>query len=236
MEGADRELIVALRERLGRQANPERAAAMRAYMKSTMPFAGVGAPEQKRIFRAVFAAYPLPSFEAWRATVLTLAREARVREERYAAIALAEERRYRTYQTLAALPIYEELIVTGAWWDLVDTPAIHLVGGLHQRFPEPMAETLLRWSVADDRWLRRTAILAQLQHPAAIDEALLFACIEPNLGDHDFFIRKAIGWALREYAKTRPAAVRDYVRTHEGTLSPLSRREALKHLDDVSAG
>lgn len=234
MEEANRELIAALRERLERQADPRQAEAMQAYMKCAMPFAGVRAPAQQRIFREVFAAHRLASFGAWRATILTLAREARVREERYVAIALAEARRYQEYQTLAALPIYEELIVSGAWWDLVDGPAIHGVGGLHRGFPEPMADVLRRWSVADDRWLRRAAILAQTQHKAATDEALLVACIEPNLRDPDFFIRKAIGWALREYAKTRPEAVREYVRTHEEALSPLSRREALKHLVEAS--
>lgn len=236
MEEADQGLIAAVRERLERSADPSQAAAMQAYMKVAMPFAGVRAPAQQRIFREVFAAHPLASFDAWRATILTLAREARVREERYAAIALAEVRRYQPHQTLAALPIYEELIVSGAWWDLVDGPAVHGVGGLHRRFPEPMAEVLRRWSTADDRWLRRTAILAQTQHKAATDDVLLNRCIEPNLRDRDFFIRKAIGWALREYAKTRPQSVREFVRAHGDALSPLSRREALKHLGDIEEG
>jgi len=197
-----------------------------------MPFRGVRALRQREVFRRAFAAHPLASLDEWRATVLALWREARFREERYAAVALTGDRRYRAYQTLDALPLYEDLIVTGAWWDLVDALAIHRVGDLLRRDPEPMIRTLLAWSRDADPWKRRTAILAQNASKAQTDEDLLFACIGPNLGDPDFFIRKAIGWALREYAKVRPDAVARYVHAHVGELSPLSRREALKHLGE----
>jgi 3-methyladenine DNA glycosylase AlkD len=92
-----------------------------------------------------------------------------------------------------------------------------------------MRSTLLEWSRGPDPWLRRTAIIAQVSFKAATDQQLLFACIEPSLGERGFFLRKAIGWALREYGKTAPAEVARYVADHERELSPLSRREALKY-------
>jgi 3-methyladenine DNA glycosylase AlkD len=126
------------------------------------------------------------------------------------------------HRTAAALPMYEELIVTGAWWDLVDEVATRLVGELELGF-------LRSWAVDPDLWKRRTAIIAQITRKDRTDAELLFDCIEPNRGDREFFIRKAIGWALREYSKVDPDAVVRYCATHE--LSPLSRREALRILD-----
>ena len=232
MTEANEQLIAAVRESLARRADPAKAVTMRAYMKSEMPFLGVPGPQQEQVWREAFAAHPLGGFEEWRATVLRLWREARFREERYGAIVLTGDRRYRAFQTLEALPLYEELIITGAWWDLVDAVAQHRIGGLLRRYPTPMRQTVLAWSRSPDHWLRRTAILCQNRFGAATDRDLLYACIEPNLADLDFFIRKAIGWALREYATVDPVEVRRYVQEHASALSPLSRREALKHLAD----
>jgi len=228
---ADRALVDAVRRELRAAADPAKAPGMQAYMKSAMPYHGVQAPAQRRIFRAVFADHPVGSFAAWRATVLALWREASHREERYAAIALASDRRYRAHRTsLPALPLYQELIVTGAWWDLVDSVATHPVAELLARQRAPMTAALLAWSRAPDRWLRRAAIISQVNAKAATDLELLYACIEPNLQERDFFIRKAIGWALRAYAWTDPDEVAGYVRANEPRLSALSRREALKNL------
>ena len=232
MPHAQDALIRSLHDGLARLADPAKALAMQAYMKSRMPYWGVQMPEQRRLFRAVFAAHPLASFEQWRDAILALWREAAHREERYAALALAGDRRYRAYQTLDALPLYEELIVTGAWWDLVDGLASHQIGDLLRTYPESMRQTMLAWSRDPDLWKRRTAILCQLGFKALTDDALLYACIEPNVADRDFFIRKAIGWALREYAKTNPDSVRRFVREHDAALSPLSRREATRHLSE----
>jgi 3-methyladenine DNA glycosylase AlkD len=229
----DTALLAALRAGLAEAANPSQAEPMRAYMKSAMPFLGVKSQEMRRVCRAVFAAHPLASFAQWEATIRALWREARYREERYAALELVGYRSYRDYQTLDALPLFDEMIVSGAWWDLVDTLAIHQIGTLLRRYPEPMRETALAWSRDANLWRRRAAILCQNSFKSATDEALLFACIQPNLSDADFFIRKGIGWALREYAKTNPVAVRRFVRAHETEISALSRREALKHLGDA---
>ncbi len=187
---------------------------MQRYMKSEMPFLGVQKPARAELARQVFPAHP--SLDA----VLTLWREAAYREERYMALALLERRA----PELAALPVYEELIVTGAWWDYVDAVATGPLGAL---LPD-VADTLRAWSVDEVMWKRRAAIIAQVKRRASTDFALLSECIEPNREDHEFFIRKAIGWALRAYAWVEPAAVFAYCETHE--LSGLSRREALKNV------
>ena len=203
---------------------------MQAYMKSSMPYYGVNSPEQNVIWRRVFDARVLPDEKVWQATALTLWRSARFREERYGAIALTGHRTYKTFQTLDTLPVYEELIVTGAWWDYVDVIAGKRIGSLLARYPAEMRLLLRGWSRSPEVWKRRTAILAQLGFKEATDLRLLYACIEPNLADREFFIRKAIGWALRQYAWTDPKEVRRYVRANRSRLSGLSLREAVKNL------
>ena len=221
-------MIEAIRRELAARADPAKAPAMQAYMKSAMPFYGVQKAGRKEIARELFAAYPLAGFDAWRSTVLALWREATHREERYLAIALARDRRYREHRTPAALPLYEELIVTGAWWDFVDEVAVHLVGELDHAAVAPV---LREWASDVDLWKRRSAIIAQVLRKQDTDLALLYDCIEPNRGDREFFIRKAIGWALRAYAWVDPDEVERYCAGHE--LSGLSRREALRNLDRI---
>jgi 3-methyladenine DNA glycosylase AlkD len=147
-------------------------------------------------------------------------------------VLLTGERRYRDYQTLDALPLYEELIVTGAWWDYVDAIANKRIGGLLKRYPARLGKTMRAWSRSRDMWKRRTAILCQLSFKSDTDLTLLCDCIEPNLDDREFFIRKAIGWALRQHAWTDPGEVRRYVTRNKARLSPLSVREALKNIGE----
>jgi 3-methyladenine DNA glycosylase AlkD len=199
-------------------------------MKSAMPYRGVTTPILRQACRSVFEQFPLLSEDEWRATILVLWDDAAYREERYAALELVGYGRYAAYRSMRALPLYEQLIVSGAWWDLVDGLATHEVGDLLRRFPEEMRSQLLAWSRGDDAWLRRTSIICQVSFKRATDQALLYACIEPSLGARDFFLRKAIGWALREYGKTEPEAVARYVAEHSNQLSGLSRREALKYV------
>ncbi|WP_084959110.1 DNA alkylation repair protein [Thermoactinospora rubra] len=221
-------LVEAVREALRKAADPGKAPAMQAYMKSAMPFLGVQAAPRRAALRKVFAEHRLGSAPEWRRAVLELWREAEFREERYAAVELTGFRYYRDYQTLYTIPMYEEMIVTGAWWDLVDELATHRVGGLLAAYPETMRPLMLEWAHDSDLWKRRTAILSQNRFKERTDSALLFACIEPSLSDHDFFARKAIGWALREYAKVAPREVVRYVQAKG--ITGLSRREALKNL------
>jgi 3-methyladenine DNA glycosylase AlkD len=202
---------------------------MQAYAKSAMPYLGVTAVPLRKVCREVFAGVDLPTAPAWRRAVLALWRGARYREERYGAIELTGVRRFDGFQDMAALPMYEEMIVTGAWWDLVDGIASHRLGTLLRRFPREMRREMLAWSRSEDLWKRRSAILCQLTFKKDTDLELLYSVIEPALSSKEFFLRKAIGWALRQHAWTDPREVRRYVRAHEKQLSPLSKREALKN-------
>ena len=224
------DLAGAVRSALRRVADPAKAAPMQAYAKSSMPYLGVTAVPLRKVCREVFADLELPTAAAWRRAVLALWRGARFREERYCAIELAGVRRFDRFQDMAALPMYEEMIVTGAWWDYVDGIAGHRLGTLLRRFPREMRKAMLAWSRSDHLWKRRSAILCQLTFKKDTDLDLLYATIEPALDSKAFFLRKAIGWALRQYAWTDPKEVRRYVREHQRQLSPLSKREALKNL------
>ena len=220
----------AVRAALRRVADPAKAAPMQAYAKSSMPYLGVTAVPIRKVCREVFADVEFPTAAAWRRAVLGLWRGARFREERYCAIELTGVRRFGRFQDLAALPMYEKMIVTGAWWDLVDGIAAHRLGLLLRRFPREMRREMRAWSRSGDLWKRRSAILCQLTFKKDTDLDLLYAVIEPALGSKEFFLRKAIGWALRQHAWTDPKEIRRYVREHEKELSGLSKREALKNV------
>ena len=225
----------ALRAALNERADPTKAPGMQAYMKSDMPCLGVQTPALRALCREVFAAHPLRTQARWLDTILSIWRRAEYREERYAAINLAGYRAYRGFQTLEALPCYEEMVSDGAWWDYVDAIAIRLVGGLLSRHPgKKMKRHMLDWARSPDIWKRRTAILCQLKFKDATDTGLLHACIEPSVEHREFFLRKAIGWALREHAKTDPDGVVAYVTANAHRMSALSKREALRVL--VKAG
>ncbi len=129
---------------------------------------------------------------------------------------------------LDVLDVHEEMIRTGAWWDHVDEVA-HRLAELLDAHPAELAVELRVWADDGDFWIRRAAIIAQLQRKDSTDRDLLTAAIEASIGEGEFFLRKAIGWALRDFARTDPDWVRAFVDAHPG-LSPLSRREALKHL------
>ena len=223
-------LAASVRTALTEAADPARAPGMQAYMKSAMPYLGVPAVPLQRACKSLFDDLAWPDSEAWQRDVLALWRGAEFREERYAAIALSGVKAARPFQDMSALPMYEELIAAGAWWDFVDTIAGQRLWVLLQNEGEPMKRAMLEWSTDDDMWKRRSAILCQLKAKAGTDLELLYACIEPSIDSKEFFLRKAIGWALREYAKTDAGEVRRYVAAHDGRLSGLSRREALKNV------
>jgi 3-methyladenine DNA glycosylase AlkD len=222
-------LTGAVRRGLEAHSDPLKAPVMQRYMKSTMPYRGVQVPLVRRVCREVFAAHPLPDRDSWEAAVLDLWRGARFREERYAAVELSGDRLYRAHQDPDAVPIYEELIVTGAWWDYVDELAIRRLGPILRDHPRPLAGWMREWSRDPDLWKRRSSLICQVGSRGATDTGLLADCIDATMADPDFFIRKAIGWALREHGKVDPVWVRAFVEGRGGRLSALSRREALKY-------
>ena len=194
-----------LREALEGAGDPARAEQQRAYLKSEMAMYGVGVPETRRLWDG--AAH---------------------REERYAALAIIRSKLSASHAgRMESLALYEHFLRTGQWWDLVDETS-HAVGLVVRQHPAAAARMRV-WATDPDMWVRRSAIICQLQHKADTDLDLLTDVIEANQEDSEFFIRKAIGWALRDYARTDGDWVRAFVQAHPG-LSPLSRREALKHL------
>lgn len=221
------ELLAAIRLGLAERCDPVRAAGAQAYMKSSIPSLGVRVPEVRRLTTETAAAHPFESLEQLKDTVLELWRTATFREERYAAIDLTGLRLAAREPVM--LPVYEEIIRTGASWDFVDGVS-ERIGALLQADRPTMTALLRNWSRDPDFWIKRASITAQLKAKAHTDTGLLREVIEVNLADREFFIRKAIGWALREYAKTDPDWVRAFVAEHSKDLSPLSRREALKNL------
>ncbi len=208
-----------------------RAPAMQADKKSALPLHGVGAPALRAIANELFAELDFPGERAYADAVLALFRGATHREEWTLAVLLTKHRRGgRRFRAMTTLPIYEEMIVTAAWWDVVDDLASHAVGDLVLAHRAEGSAEMARWSRASHLWKRRTSVLHQLRYRGDTDIALLQSCIEGSIGDKDFFARKAIGWALRQYARTDPDWVRSYVDANRVRLAPLSIREAIRHL------
>lgn len=225
----DSTFLSRVRAQLQRIADPRKAPFMQAYMKSVMPYHGVPAPALRVACKQLFREIELPTRKLWSDAVLDLWRGAQFREERYVAVALTGDKRAAAFQTLVAMPLYEEIIVTGAWWDFVDDVASHRVGPILRDYPVPMRKKMLAWGQSDNLWKRRTSIICQLGFKQNTDLDLLYTCIEASLDSKEFFLQKAIGWALRQYAWTDPAEIKRYVKRNAGRLSPLSRREALKN-------
>lgn len=219
-----------LREALAAAADPARAPGMQAYMKSAMPYLGVPSPAVRAIARSLFAPLHYADAADWRADILSIWRGAMYREEYYAAIELAGMRYARPFQTMAALPMYREMIVSGGWWDTTDAIAPNRLWDILVAERAPMRAAMLKWAVDDNLWVRRSAILCQMKARQHMDLDLLYACIEPSIGSREFFLRKAIGWVLRHHARTDPDEVRRYVAANADRLSNLSKREAMKHL------
>ncbi|MCF3130251.1 DNA alkylation repair protein [Streptomyces olivochromogenes] len=207
-------------------ADPERAAAMRAYMKDVAPFLGIPTPDRRALSRAVLAGTPRPDESDCTALAL---RCWELPEREYHYFAVDYLRRHAARCSSGFLPVARHLVTTVPWWDTVDLLAAHLVGALVAADPELVAD-MDRWIADDDLWVARTALLHQLRHKERTDADRLFAYCLLQSGHPDFFIRKAIGWCLREYAKTDPEAVRDFLARERGRFAPLTVREALKNI------
>ncbi|MDI3388079.1 DNA alkylation repair protein [Streptomyces sp. B-S-A8] len=209
-----------------RAADAERAREMAAYMKGVAPFLGVMSTERRALSRAVLAGLPRPDEADCAAVAL---RCWRLPEREYHYFAVDYLRRYVRACSSAFLPVARHLVTGASWWDTVDLLAAHVVGGLVAA-DAGLRRDMDRWIEDDDRWVARTALLHQLRFKDATDTERLFAYCLRQSGHPDFFIRKAVGWCLREYAKTDPGAVRAFVADHSDRLAPLSAREALRNV------
>ena len=206
-------------------ADAQNARAMAAYMRDQFSFLGIKSPERREILKRFLAAHGTPDVAEVGAVAVTLW-ELPEREHQYNALDILR----KVEKTLPPefLPTLEWLITTKSWWDTVDGLAANTAGTLFARFPDIGATAVSGWRYRENIWLRRTTLLFQLRYKDQTDVPLLFSLIEQNREDDEFFIQKAIGWALREYSKRNATAVRDFVARAD--LSPLAQREALKWL------
>jgi 3-methyladenine DNA glycosylase AlkD len=214
---------------LGNAGDPARREPMAAYMKHHFVFLGIPAPVRESLTRAVFNGLAKPTADDVVAFAMAMW-ELPEREYQYVGTGLLH--RYAMLLPPAALPELERLITTKSWWDTVDELAGHPVGSIVRRHPEQRA-VMHTWLVSDNMWLARTAIIHQIHSRDDTDEAWLFNACATRATDTEFFIRKAIGWALRSYAHRGPAqadAVRAFIAEHESRLSGLSKREALRRV------
>ena len=222
------ELVEYVQSELARLADPDKARQMAAYMKTEMPFYGVPTPDRRDIGRQLKREFAPESAAEYRATVETLWQLPH-REEKYLAIGFAQA--HAGFITFEQLDLYQKLIVEGAWWDFVDTVASGIIGKILLNDRTRMRPVLDEWIDCEDMWLRRTAIISQLEHKDQTDAEVLFDYCLRRSFEKEFFIRKAIGWGLRQYARTDPEAVTGFLIEHREQLSGLSFREAAKHLD-----
>ncbi|WP_427923831.1 DNA alkylation repair protein [Streptomyces sp. cg40] len=207
-------------------ADAERAVPMRAYMKDIAPFLGLTTPVRRALSRTVLEGTPRPDETDCTAIAL---RCWELPEREYQYFAVDYLRSHVRHCTSGFLPVARHLVSTVPWWDTVDALASHVVGGLVAADPRLTAD-MDAWIVDDDLWVARTALLHQLRYKERTDTERLFAYCLRQSGHPDFFIRKAIGWCLREYAKTDPEAVRGFLAREKGRFAPLSVREALKNI------
>ena len=212
-----------LLENLKVVANPNDAAAMKAYMKNKFEFLGVKTPARRKHAKAFFK-QQTNSVVDW--NFINEAWNNPYRELQYATLDYLESR--KKLLTPSDLPYLKKLAQTKSWWDTIDF-LDRLVGSIIARFPETK-EIILSWSCDEDIWLRRLAIDHQLLRKEETDTELLEKILVNNLGRTEFFINKAIGWTLRDYSKTNPDWVRDFIERHQAEMAALSILEGSKYL------
>jgi len=214
------------RDYLCPMGNPANAAPMKAYMKDKFDYLGIKAKPRQEALKAFIRQNGLPQPEKVDACIREFW-EMPEREFQYCAMELLEKAHRKAPDD--ALPLYLYMTVTKSWWDTVDMIAPKLIGKFLAKRPEQEAPLSKEWREDENIWLKRTALLFQRSRKAKTNWPLLQENIEACIGQPDFFIRKAIGWVLREYGKVNPQAVLQFVDQHP-ELSPLSKKEALKHL------
>ncbi|MEH7106190.1 DNA alkylation repair protein [Bacillus sp. JJ1764] len=205
--------------------NEENAGPMSKYMKNHFPFLGIKKPTRAELERQFFKETGVLKepfnhefiWELWNRDE---------REYQYTALTYIEKSLHKL--TKNDMELMERQIRTKSWWDTVDVISPKPVGTIAQKFPEVINETINGWATHDYLWLRRAAILFQLKFKEKTNEDLLYEYVRENAASREFFIQKAIGWALREFSKTNPASVKEFI--SETKLSPLSVREGSKYL------
>lgn len=209
-----------------KNADPVKAVPMKKYMRDQFEYLGIKSPQGALLLREHIKKHGLPPLDKLDIIVHELW-NLQQREFQYVALSLMNKLETKVDENF--IKTIEYAITTKSWWDTVDILAGHAVGSHFQRFPRVKEKYLKKWRKSDDFWLRRTTLLFQLGYKKETDFELLCEIIHENLGSNEFFINKAIGWSLRQYAHTNPAPVKKFVKATQ-ELHPLSRREALKNI------
>ena len=215
----------ALISRIEASRNPDLAVPMAAYMRGKFSFLGIKTPLRKALLKDHFSEYRIPTQRELSEVVWEIY-QLPEREYQYVAIEVLEK--MKSHLTIDDMPFLRQLIESKSWWDSVDAIAPRIVGHVVLANRKGGTPIMLDWSQADNMWTNRSAILHQLKFKEQTDTALLSSIILRHAHSTEFFLQKSIGWALREFAKTDAEWVRSFVDTHN--LSPLSTREALKHI------
>lgn len=205
--------------------NRENAVPMAKYMKNQFPFLGIKTPARRKLMMLFYQESGILT-EPFQEDLVLALWEQEEREYQYAALDYIG----RSLKKLGKrdLPLLEKLITTKSWWDTVDMLAQHPVGTIALKYPEVIPATIVGWAFGNHLWLQRAALLFQLKYKERTDEELLYTFIKYHSASKEFFIQKAIGWALREYSKTNPQSVRDFIANNE--LPKLSVREGSKYI------
>lgn len=209
-------------------ANPTIASQQKAYLKNLFEFYGLKTPVRREIQKPFLVKEFLPSKSEAHEIIKKLWKKPQ-REFHYFGQELAKK--YIKKCEKSDIKLFEFMITHNSWWDTVDMIAVNLVGEYLKKFPNEKEKLIERWLTSNNMWLNRTAIIFQLKYKKDIDVSLLEKSIKANLNSTEFFINKAIGWMLREYTRTNPEWVINFVNKYENELSGLSKREALRLLN-----
>ncbi|MDQ0200940.1 DNA alkylation repair protein [Neobacillus ginsengisoli] len=219
------EKIAKLTKLFEENRNEANAGPMEKYMKDQFPFLGIKTPLRRELEKRFFNETGILK-DPFNQEFVSGLWEKKEREYQYTALDYLEKSLKKLEKS--DLPFLESLLTTKSWWDTVDALAPKPVGQIAQKYPEVIGETIENWANHDNLWLRRAAILFQLKYKQETNEEILFQYILKNADSKEFFIQKAIGWALREYSKTSPTSVKGFIRN--SPLAPLSIREGSKYL------
>lgn len=218
--------ILSLQKEYDLKRNSVQAEAMSRYMQNLFPFVGIPSPDRKEIFKQHLAKHGLPSYKELFAIVKSCYVQPE-REYHYFAIDLAGKFAKKTGEDF--VPLIEFLISENSWWDSVDSTASNCTREFFKRNVTLQIPVTRSWMDSGNMWRQRAALLFQLNYKNSTNERLLYNYILALKDSNEFFIQKAIGWALREYSKTNPGSVRKFLA--KNALAKLSVREASKYLD-----
>lgn len=214
-----------IQSELSRAGNTVIALGQKKYMKSEIPYWGVQSPELKIICAKIFKDHPPINNSEYRNVIIYLFNNAEKREEWYVAMNYALN--FNKYKIEKNIDVYMKIVCISQWWDVVDSVAQNLIGRTLLDSPN-LHSYLHNWIINDNMWVRRTALLAQLKYKEKTEFELLVELILQVCNETEFFIRKAIGWALRQYSYTNPEAVENFIGKYKNRLSNLSKREGMK--------